>query len=85
MCGPLCSICCALTSAFGVVFMASLGYLIKTNYPYVGEWADSEEEKEHRSAEAASNCFAVAGVYGAFLAISMVSWLWSKRKTSRLP
>ncbi|CAD7699483.1 unnamed protein product [Ostreobium quekettii] len=62
----LCGTFCSLTSIFGVLFLAMLGYLIDTDYKHVGEWYEptnltipTKEQKDNAS----SALYATAAVY----------------------
>eukprot|EP00355_Strombidium_rassoulzadegani_P003132 CAMPEP_0168612306 /NCGR_PEP_ID=MMETSP0449_2-20121227/2845_1 /TAXON_ID=1082188 /ORGANISM="Strombidium rassoulzadegani, Strain ras09" /LENGTH=73 /DNA_ID=CAMNT_0008652859 /DNA_START=219 /DNA_END=440 /DNA_ORIENTATION=+ len=70
-------------SFFGAVFMAAIGFLISIKYPYLGEWhahSESMEEIAEMAKTSSGQCYTVAGVYGAFMVISMVAYCYHSRK-----
>uniref|UniRef100_A0A061SED9 Uncharacterized protein n=1 Tax=Tetraselmis sp. GSL018 TaxID=582737 RepID=A0A061SED9_9CHLO len=78
-CGPTGSMFCSLMSFFGLIFMSAIGFLISIQYPYVGEWHPEEIEFEKLgdvAKKSSGQCYAVAGVYGAFMVLSMVSYCY---------
>ncbi|KAL6765409.1 hypothetical protein V8C86DRAFT_797143 [Haematococcus lacustris] len=79
---------CTLMSVFGAFFMFFLGICIKSNYKFVGEWYLPEEGRgsptDAQISLAASNCFAVGGIYIGFAVMAIGCVCWHGRKAKRM-
>lgn len=73
-CGPVGSLCCFFTSAFGVFFLSLLGYLINHDYPHVGEWYDvsspGHASYTEQKAKTVHDIWVTVAAYGAFAVVS---------------
>mmetsp|Transcript_22644 Transcript_22644/g.57974 ORF Transcript_22644/g.57974 Transcript_22644/m.57974 type:complete len:86 (-) Transcript_22644:55-312(-) len=82
-CGPTGSLFCSMMSFFGAVFMAAIAYLISIQYPYLGEWHEHVEDPSELGPMAVTSskqCYTVAGVYAAFMVISIIAYCYHSRR-----
>lgn len=65
---------CAGVSLFAILFLSTWGLLIKSGYPYVGEWAHqaSGEPLEEQRALTSGAVFSAVGIYAGFFALSFL-------------
>ncbi|XP_002733321.1 ribonuclease kappa-B-like [Saccoglossus kowalevskii] len=88
ICGPRASICCLLTSIWGITLLVIVGILLRfdavaflEDLP-LPEADDYNQESVHEVYVAASNnCFIAAGLY----VLCMVFSFWQKWEYSRVP
>ncbi|ORX90621.1 hypothetical protein K493DRAFT_189085, partial [Basidiobolus meristosporus CBS 931.73] len=66
-CPPACAICCSILSVIGIIFLGILGLLFKIE---VHELVEGEKAPDDPQA-VAKGCFVAAGIYVAFLALSL--------------
>jgi len=74
-CGPCYVVWCAMSSFMCMLWMLVMGSLIARDYPYVGEWYTLGEDVPsfgEQKAAASHTAFSTAGIYAAFLALSLL-------------
>ncbi|ORX90703.1 hypothetical protein K493DRAFT_272744 [Basidiobolus meristosporus CBS 931.73] len=75
-CPPACAICCSILSVIGIIFLVVLGALFKIE---VHELTEGDKAPKDPQA-VALGCFVAAGIYAAFLALSLCqTWLHKKQ------
>ncbi|GBG25882.1 Hypothetical Protein FCC1311_021012 [Hondaea fermentalgiana] len=72
------SVCCALFSLIGTVFLAVLGILMTIQWEYIHGIHD-----EHEAEYAATNSFIGAGIYAAIFCMCMVSFVIHSKKEQK--
>lgn len=86
VCGPKCSICCALLSVWGIVMLGIMGILFYVGSPILAEdvtanW-DDDEQVVQAYKTVGVNCWIAAAIYIGILGISLQQFWMSKKRAA---